>query len=104
MSQENSPASGRDMNGVDRRVVLAGASALGGAAALSATGLGRNAFAATPKKGGRLRLGVAGGGTTDTLDPGLVGDTVAMNINHQLRNNLVEILPNGQLGAELAES
>ncbi len=78
-----------------------------GAAALSAaglTGLSGSASAATPKKGGRFRIGAAGGGTTDTLDGGLVSDTVAQVINYQVRNNLVEILPNGQLGAELAES
>lgn len=50
------------------------------------------ARADTPKKGGRLRLGVAGGSTSDSLDPATITDTMATNLSFgQLRNNLVEV-------------
>ena len=59
---------------ITRREFLAQASALGLMAAVSPALLSTPAHAATPKKGGRFRLGVAGGSTTDSLDPGLAAD------------------------------
>ena len=89
-------ASGR----IGRREFMAGVSALGMAAALPAS----TAKAAQPKKGGRLRMGISSGGTTDSLDPGTISDTPMMNISRQLRNNLTEAAPDGSLIGELAES
>jgi peptide/nickel transport system substrate-binding protein len=60
--------------------------------------------AATPKKGGRLRLGMAGGSTTDSLDPATMTDAMTYNINWQLRNCLVEVDNKGNPMPELAES
>lgn len=78
-----------------------------GAAGIGATAMSMliaEAQAATPKKGGSLRMGLAGGNTNDSLDPGTLSDTFAMNISQQTRNKLTEIAPDGQLVGELAEN
>ena len=54
---------------ITRREFLGRASALGLMAAVSPALLATPAKAATPKKGGRLKLGMAGGSTTDSLTP-----------------------------------
>ena len=63
------------------------------------------AEAATPKKGGRLRIGITGGATSDILDPGQILDSYMINVQFgQLRNGLTEVAPTGELIPELAES
>lgn len=92
---------------VSRREFIAQTAALGATAAFSQSILGSNAFAATeqPRRGGRLRIGISGGSTTDTIDP--AASTDMMNqiiINGQLGNNLVEIDHESNTVPELAES
>ncbi len=90
---------------ISRREFLARASALGLASATAGLLPSGNVWADTPKKGGRLRLGVAGGATSDSLDPATITDTMAMNLSFgQLRNNLVEIDAKSHPIPELAES
>jgi len=89
---------------ITRRDFLARVSALGIAATLPTAFLTTRSHAATPQKGGRLRLGVAGGSTTDSLDPATMTDAMAMNINWQIRNCLTEVDYKGDLVPELAES
>ena len=89
---------------ITRRDFLARLSALGITAALSQTLLAAPTRAATPQKGGRLRLGLAGGSTTDSLDPGTMTDAMATSINWQIRNCLVEVDYKGNPVPELAES
>jgi peptide/nickel transport system substrate-binding protein len=89
---------------ISRREFMARVSALGLTAALSPVFLSNPVNAATPKKGGRLRIGSGGGATTDTLDPGNLSDAMAISINWQLLNNLVEIDYQGNAIPELAES
>ena len=89
---------------ITRRDFLARLSALGITTALSPALLALPAKAATPQKGGRLRLGLAGGSTTDSLDPGTMTDAMAMSINWQIRNCLVEVDDEGHPVPELAES
>lgn len=89
---------------ISRRDFLARLSALGITAALSPALLTTAARAAKPKKGGRLRLGLAGGSTTDSLDPATITDAMAYNINWQVRNCLVEVDYKGNPIPELAES
>jgi len=60
--------------------------------------------AEVPKKGGRLRLGLGGGSTTDSLDPATITDAMVQNINWQLRNCLMETDTAGNLVPELAET
>lgn len=89
---------------MNRRTVLGSASALGLAAA-SLPGLSRTVQAATPKKGGRLRVAITGGSTTDTLDPATFEDAFMQLTGFGcLYNCLTEIDEDGNLAPELAES
>ena len=89
---------------ITRREFIARMSALGLTAALSPVLLSTPAHAAKPKKGGRLRIGVGGGSTTDSLDPGQIPDVMPQNINWSIRNNLVEVDADGDTVPELAVS
>ena len=90
---------------ITRREFIKKASALGIAAAASPVVFSRSAIAATPKKGGRLRIGLAGGSTTDVLNPELFNDVmVQMTTMGLLRNPLVEQDYQGNAIPELAES
>jgi len=63
------------------------------------------ALAATPKKGGRLRVALTGGATSDILDPGQILDLYMIHLQFgQLRNNMTEVSASGDLVPELAES
>jgi peptide/nickel transport system substrate-binding protein len=90
--------------GVSRRQFMMTVTAMG-LAVPAALSMADRAAAATPKKGGRLRIGSTGGATSDTLDPALILD-IYMNLVSfgQLRNCLTEIAPDGSLIPELAES
>ncbi|MCZ6770595.1 MAG: ABC transporter substrate-binding protein [Proteobacteria bacterium] len=90
---------------ISRRNFLAQAVALGATAAMASTLASKVGVAATPKRGGRLRLAITGGGTGDVLDPAQTLDSYMINVSFgQLRNCLTEIAPNGELIGELAES
>jgi peptide/nickel transport system substrate-binding protein len=89
---------------ITRRDFLARLSFLGITAVVSPALLATPARAAKPQKGGRLRLGMAGGSTTDSLDPATISDAMTYNINWQIRNCLVEVDYQGNLVPELAES
>ena len=56
------------------------------------------------KRGGVLRLGMGGGHTIDSLDPGQHEDSVAICIEHQMRSYLTEVSPTGELIGEVATS
>ncbi len=89
---------------MSRRAFMTGAVALG-VSLTSASLILNKVEAASPKKGGRLRIGLTGGATTDTLDPGQILDLYMMHLQFgQLRNGLTEVAPDGQLIPELAES
>lgn len=60
-----------------------------------------SAFAAEPKKGGILKLGMSGGNTSDTLDPTLFSDWVPLNQAYMLMNGLIEIDENNKATPEL---
>jgi peptide/nickel transport system substrate-binding protein len=90
---------------ISRREFLARASALGLASAAAGLLHSGHVWADTPQKGGRLRMGVAGGATSDSLDPATITDTMMTNLSFgQLRNNLVEIDAKSNPTPELAES
>ena len=74
---------------ISRRDFLAKTALLGVAATLSPTLLAIKARAAAAKKGGRFRMGMVGGNTTDSMDPGTLNDAMNQNLNWQIRNNLV---------------
>lgn len=88
---------------MSRREFLSRVSAMGLGA--MAPGLYMQSAMASPKHGGRFRQGVTGGATSDVLDPGQILDHYMMNVQFgQLRNNLTEVAPSGDLVPELAES
>jgi len=90
---------------IGRREFMVRSAALGAAAAAPALLMAGEAKAAMPKRGGRLRIGTAGGSTTDSLDTSGLPDTMPQNISFgQLRNCLVEIDHEGKPIPELAES
>jgi peptide/nickel transport system substrate-binding protein len=60
--------------------------------------------AESPKKGGTMRLGLGGGSTTDSLEPGSYTDSVMIGIGHGLFNGLVEWARDGKPIPELATS
>jgi peptide/nickel transport system substrate-binding protein len=90
---------------ITRREFMTRISAFGMATAVSPLLLAHSAQAASPKKGGRLRAGMAGGATTDTLDPATMTDYVPLFILFgQLRNCLTEVDYQGNVTPEAAES
>ena len=85
----------------DRRQVLVGA----GAAGLGLRALGSTARAAdAPKKGGTLRLGMAGGSASDSLDPRTYSDAIPIAIANQIFNGFIDIDEQGNAQGELLES
>ncbi len=89
---------------ISRREFISRVSALGLMAAVSPALLSTSAHAAKPKRGGRVRLGSAGGSTTDSLDPGTVSHTMPQTVNQCLRNMLVEVDYRGEAIPELVEN
>ena len=87
--------------GVTRRRFMERALALGATTALATT-LANNAFAA-PKKGGRLRVGLGHGSTTDSMDPATFENLYMQVVGSAARSNLMEVGQNGDLLPELAE-
>ena len=57
-----------------------------------------------PKSGGTLKLGLAGGSTTDSLDFRTTNDSVMISVSHGLWNCLAEWGEDGKPHPELAES
>ncbi|RLB94453.1 MAG: peptide ABC transporter substrate-binding protein [Deltaproteobacteria bacterium] len=94
-----------DLNGISRRKFLAMGAALGASAALPGSFLTKSVFASTPMQGGTLKVGMAGGSTTESLDPATFDDVfVQMTSLGFLRNPLVEIDHKGNAVPELAQS
>ena len=89
---------------ITRRDFLARATALGLTAAISPLFFTGSARAAVPKKGGRFRLGIGQGATTDSLDPGKLPSTAPQMVHLQVRNCLIELDYNYNPVPELAES
>ena len=101
----------RDLEGllaqgkIGRREFILRSAALAAAAAAPLVFTAGGAVAAMPNKGGRLRIGTAGGSTTDTLDTAGLPDSMPQNISFgQLRNCLIEIDHEANPRPELAES
>ncbi len=90
--------------GITRRDFLKQATALGLTTAVATSTAGRIAQAATPKKGGKLRLGIGHGSSTDTLDPATYENLYVQVVGGAIHKKLAEIGNSGDLGPELAES
>lgn len=85
---------------LSRRDFMARAAALGASAAF----LAQAAPAQAQSQGGVLRLGLAGGSTTDSIDPRSYTDTVMIGVGFGLFNGLVENSAANEALPELAES
>jgi len=89
---------------LSRRAFLNRSAAFGLTAALGTALLPMGAKAQEPKKGGILKIGLGGGETTDTLDPGLSDSPVPFSVNRQWGDTIVDVTADGQLEPRLAES
>ncbi len=88
--------------GISRRGVLQGATALGTAALLGP--LGAHSVAAQPKKGGRLRVAMGHGSTSDSYDPATWDQAFVQVFATARHGYLTEIAADGSLVGEVAES
>jgi len=88
---------------VSRRTFMQGAVALGLTISAAST-MAVRAEAATPKKGGIMRIGMGHGSTTDSLDSGTFENGWSTLVGMTFSNNLTEVGPDGQVRPELAES
>jgi peptide/nickel transport system substrate-binding protein len=84
---------------LDRRSLLRA-----GAAAALVTASGAPLRAQEPRRGGRLRIGVAHGQTSDNLDPHIRNNGFTQELSYGMHNCLTEIAADGSLVPELAES
>lgn len=83
-----------------RRGFIGRAAALGGS--MLALGATKGFAAETPRKGGLLRLGLAGGGPADSLEIGDYVDSVMIVVGRGLYNGLVEWGEDGRAKPDLA--
>ena len=90
---------------ISRREFMRRAMTLGVALAMAPTLFPMGAQAAEgPKRGGRLRVGMGGASTSDTLSPAVMTDMMMQTLVYgQLGNSLMEIDNEGQAVPELAE-
>ena len=101
-----SPTSGDE---VSRREFMDRAAALGVSTAVLASMIGagtlpREAKAATPKRGGHLRIGSASGNTSDSLDPQIMTSEFTNIARQAFRSTTTEVDHTGKNVPELAES
>ncbi len=89
---------------VSRREFMRRATALGVATSLASGVLAKAGYAQTPVKGGTLRVGIAGGSTTDNLDITTYTDTTMINVSTSVFDGLVEVDDKNQIQPELLES
>ncbi len=91
------------MGRMSRRDFMGRASALGVSAALAGTMFAGVARAQTPVKGGTLIAGMAGGESTNTLDPALAASEVPYMINMTWGEMLVDVAPDKTIDYRIAE-
>ena len=79
------------LHALSRREMLR-LSAIGGLVGFT----GKNVYADTPKRGGRMRLGSRHGSTTDSTDPGLITNAFQGYLAYAYTSTLTEILADGR--------
>ena len=89
---------------ISRREFLQRSAIAGAAVAAPSVMMSGLTYAAEQKRGGVLRLGMGGGSTTDTLDPGTHTDSVGICLERQIRNYMTEVSATGELVGEIATS
>ena len=83
--------------GISRRGILKGSAALGAAAMLAPLGASRALAQSTPKQGGTLRIGIAAGNTSDTVDPAVAEHVYTHMLLHAYNAYLTVVMPDGTL-------
>ncbi len=86
-----------------RRGFIARCGALGISAALANTLIAQAVRAEGPKKGGLIRAGIAGGESTNSLDPALAASEVPFVTSETWGEMLVNVTPDGKVDMRLAE-
>ncbi len=106
MTEYNTLKALLDRGALSKRDFLAGVAALAGGAMSGASLLGPEAHAQAqaPKKGGTLRIGMEGGGASDSLDVRTYADSIPINYGWAIWNGLVELSDDGKAKGELFES
>src|ERR1700749_376984 len=90
---------------VSRRQFMARAAALGVTTSLATGVLASAGYADdAPKKGGTLKLGLGGGGPTESMDPRTYTDSFMMNLGASIMNACIEIDPDNKPILSLFES
>ena len=90
---------------ISRREFMGRSAALGVSTALATTMLSQAGVAATPKRGGTAKFGLAHGATTDTGDPASYPDTgTQVPFWGAMSNSLTEVDAKGVIQADLCES
>jgi peptide/nickel transport system substrate-binding protein len=90
---------------ISRREFMGRAAALGAGTALATTMLSQAGIAATPKRGGSAKFGLAHGATTDTGDPAAYPDTgTQIPLWGAMSNSLTVVDAKGNITADVAES
>ncbi len=90
---------------LSRSEFLARSSALLAAGAMASIPGVARAQSEEPKSGGFMRLGLQNASQNDNLDPGTWGTSwTGTSFNGGVYNNLVEIMPDGSVAGDLAES
>ena len=91
-------------NEITRRDALKTAAAVGTTAAIASSLPFNSTLAATPQKGGHLKMGIADAHSTDSLDPTTYGTTYLYLAGYYWGNALVRLDDSMNLVPELAES
>jgi peptide/nickel transport system substrate-binding protein len=92
-------------SGLDRRGFIIGSAATGAAVFATCATLPRRVLSATPSYGGRIRVGMAHGSTTDSLDPATIGQNGFLGVlSNSFHNHLFDVDESGALKGELVES
>ncbi|MCP4877840.1 MAG: ABC transporter substrate-binding protein [Gammaproteobacteria bacterium] len=86
---------------MSRREFLARSSAIGITLGIGTT-LFNEVRAATPKRGGHMRIAMGHGATNDTLDPALIANGLQWVVCYGVANTLTEVDVNGNLVGSLA--
>lgn len=89
---------------ISRREFLQKGGALGIAGAIPGSLLSTQTLAATPKRGGHMRVATNQGSTTDALDPRMLTSGFTNFLFYTMHNGLTEIRTDGQLAPLVAES
>lgn len=89
---------------IGRRDFLGRAAAAGIVLTAGASLPSGSAGAATPKKGGHMKLAMAHGSTSDTIDPAIIENGFQWTLMYAIANPLTEIAADGSLRPALAES